>query len=478
MDALDPLPARLPDKAESASPPHAPAAARRGTGLRSRGVVRPLVVVAWAVAAALTTVVSAASFVELSRQRSLDVVFRGGILALNAEMRTGLSQVGLSEDVILRGVFIFRLIGFTVFTITGLLIFARRPNRMTALVSAMLLLLGASWFAPVTVLAGSAQWSVVLRLMAAGTPWEPTFLNSLPGVVALAFLFVFPDGRFVPRWGRLVVAAAAVQLVVTMAPGVGLETVPAPVQLITVVVIGACGLGAQLYRYFVVSTGAQQRQTIFVLGGIASIAVISPLLQLSPRLGEGLSDLTVVTPRIEAIYELILLVLLGAALLMLPISIFVAVLRYGLWDIQVFVNRALVYGGLTALVAGVYLAGVLLIGGVLGLVLGRFPASNIAVLGSTVAATLLFQPARRRLQEEVDRRFFRQKFDAVQTLERFNHRLREDVDLESLVGDLLSVVGETMQPTHVSLQLRNEEGSLLVCSSLEASPSTRALAAR
>lgn len=430
----------------------------------SRGLARVAMRAGWAATALLVVALSLASFVEMLGERSLDVMFRGGILALNEQMRGGLAQLGLSDDVILNGVFIFRLGGLIVFTATGALIFFRRPDdRMTAIVSAMLMLLGVSWFAPINVLSEISPWQEAVRLFASASPWQPSFANSLPGVVLIVFLFTFPNGRFVPRWTRVAAALAAGQLALTIVPGWewGLQTWPETAQVAWIAALGVCGLGSQAYRYFFVSTARERGQTLFVLGGIASISVLPPLLQLSPRLGEGLSGLTLVTPRTEAIYELILLVLLGVALLMLPVSIVVAVMRHGLWDIKFFVNRALVYGALTGLVAVVYLAGILLLGGVLGLVLGRLPASNIAILASTVAATLLFQPARRRLQRAVDRRFFREKYDAVRTLQTFSDRVRDDVDLTSLVDDLLSVVNETMQPAHVSLQLRTDKGALL-----------------
>jgi hypothetical protein len=136
----------------------------------------------------------------------------------------------------------------------------------------------------------------------------------------------------------------------------------------------------------------------------------------------------------------------------LPVAAGIAVLRYRLYDIDRIVNRTLVYGLLTALLAGVYTGAVLVLGQLFGGV-GRDPPSW-AVAAATLAVAALFQPARRRIQQAVDRRFNRRKYNAAQTIEAYSVRLRDQIDLDTLSRELLAVVDQTVQPTRALLWLR------------------------
>jgi hypothetical protein len=143
--------------------------------------------------------------------------------------------------------------------------------------------------------------------------------------------------------------------------------------------------------------------------------------------------------------------LFGLAVSSVPIAIGLAVLRYRLYEIDLIIRRTLVYGALTALLALAYWAGVLVLQQVLR---PLTQGSDLAIVGSTLAVAALFQPLRRRIQEAVDRRFYRRRYDAVRTLEDFSSRLREQIDLDSLQSELVAVVGRTVQPAHASLWLR------------------------
>ena len=138
--------------------------------------------------------------------------------------------------------------------------------------------------------------------------------------------------------------------------------------------------------------------------------------------------------------------------LALPVAVGVAVLRYRLYDIDRLINRTVVYGLLTALLAGVYAGVVLVLGQLFGGIGGQPPSWVVA--GATLAVAAMFQPARRRIQAVVDRRFNRRKYDAARTVEAFSVRLRDEVDLDALSAELLAVVDQTIQPTRASLWLR------------------------
>jgi len=141
-------------------------------------------------------------------------------------------------------------------------------------------------------------------------------------------------------------------------------------------------------------------------------------------------------------------------MLIIPLSFGVAILRYRLYDIDVVINRTLVYGSLTATLVALYFGGIVVLQRLFVLLTGE--QSTLAIVASTLLIAALFSPLRRRIQAFIDRRFYRRKYDTRKTLEAFSAKLRNDSDLDVLSDDLVSVVRETMQPAHVSLWLRPE----------------------
>jgi hypothetical protein len=140
------------------------------------------------------------------------------------------------------------------------------------------------------------------------------------------------------------------------------------------------------------------------------------------------------------------------ALLVIPVCTYIAILRYNLYDIDLIINRTLVYGSLTATLVALYFGGIVVLQRVFVTLTGQ--QSTLAVVASTLLIAALFTPLRRRIQGFIDRRFYRRKYDARKTLEAFSTKLKNETDLESLNNDLVGVVRETMQPAHVSLWLR------------------------
>jgi hypothetical protein len=297
------------------------------------------------------------------------------------------------------------------------------------------------------VFGGAALTSETPHALAAAHPalWFPVRLLDYLGQVSFCILFyVFPNGRFVPRWTRwLAIAVALLWVPDIFFPGSSLDLLGGRLfigLLISLVV-------AQIYRYLWVSNPAERQQTKWVVSGVAVALVgfttllILANIVLSPESIGPLAEMAAET----CIYGLISLI---------PLSIGVAILRSGLYEIDIIINRTLVYGPLTATLVALYFGGIVLLQRVFVALTGE--KSTLAVVASTLLIAALFSPLRRRIQAFIDRRFYRSKYDARKTLEAFSVKLREETDLETLNDELVGVVGETMQPAHVSLWLRSE----------------------
>jgi hypothetical protein len=262
-----------------------------------------------------------------------------------------------------------------------------------------------------------------------------------------AFLLTFPNGHFVPRWSWLLILLWLGQFAFFIVDSTGVFG-DASYSLLDVVIFLTWGstLSIQVYRYVRVYTYSERQQTKWLIFGASLGLLTSTGTQL-------LGNLLPVLSRPDSPF-LLLDNSLGGLLvfLPLPLSVGIALLRYRLWDIDIIINRTLVYGTLTALLGLLYFG---LIFGLQFLFQGFVGKNNsVAIVISTLAIAALFQPLRHRLQKIVDRRFYRSKYDAAKIIESFSATLRNEVDLDQLSEHLVAVVQETMQPAHVSLWLR------------------------
>ena len=289
-------------------------------------------------------------------------------------------------------------------------------------------------------------------------PWFRTLDSYLgwflwPGLFLL--LYFFPSGHVTPRWGRWFVLVfglfAAYGLAVTL---LGLQLFSfiyfSPF-LFAILLVGGY---AQIYRYR--HAGPLERQQVkwvmlalvVLAGSFILITVFQNFTGLGDPRQNGLAS--------ALIYQMIFSAIGNLTFMAVPVSIVVAILRYRLWDIDVIIRKTLVYGALTVTLAAVYFGLVTLLQALFATISNQ--NSTISIVISTLAIAVLVTPLRSRIQRDIDRRFFRKKYDAQKTLESFAGSVRDEVELEDLTGRLLAVVEETMQPVVVSLWLVAKPG--------------------
>lgn len=317
---------------------------------------------------------------------------------------------------------------------------------------------------------GYAYYTLVTRpgalLGGLAMAWVASWVSTPAMGLLLFVLLLFPDGRLPSaRWrliAALVVGFVVLLIVVTaLTPGPlripGTERFPVDnpmgiepaasilawgrriaLPLFAAIAI-ACAV-APIVRFWRTQNEKRQQLKWFIYA-----ACCLPIFMVTATLGRVLLP----TP-IGAYISTVTFIL---AMAILPVATGVAVLRYRLYDIDVIINRTLVYGALTVVLVLIYLGGVVTLQSAFRTVTGQ--ESQLAIVASTLAIAALFNPLRRRLQSFIDRRFYRRKYDARKTLEAFSTKLRDKTELETLNNELVGVVSETMQPVHVSLWLRS-----------------------
>jgi hypothetical protein len=265
------------------------------------------------------------------------------------------------------------------------------------------------------------------------------------------FLVTFPDGRFVPRWSWVIGLTPFVQAIFFMTPGpFNILSWPTPLFLIELVFGYGSPVAVQVYRYRRIYTPAQRQQTKWVIFGLTCFL----LLFLFTIVMDGL------IPTAGVVGSLLYLAntsLTQLAFLLIPLSVTIAILRSRLWDIDVIIRRTLVYSTLTVILALLYFGLVFGLESLVRPLTGQGGQSPVIIVVSTLVIAALFQPLRRRIQAIIDRRFYRSKYNAAKTVEAFSATLRNEVDLSLLREHLIKVVQDTMQPSHVSLWLREPD---------------------
>ena len=358
-------------------------------------------------------------------------------------VRAALAEMGLSAggyalyNVTLDAVFV------SVFAVVAIVIFWRRSDDpMALLVATMLVVWGP--LNGLFVLTPSATEGIYPALQAT----LGSLVTFIGYVAWMLFFYLFPSGRFVPRWTRWLALLYGVAFfgLWNFTP-FGPPSWPPLLFNAAVLVVWGSFPVAQLYRYVYVSDATQRQQTKWVVFGVA-IAIAGALTTIF-TVGAAV-DL----PSEKVGAKMLSILLMDSFGLLIPLSLGVAVLRARLFDIDVVINRTLVYGSLTVMLALVYLGGVATTQALFGTLTGQEQQPQLAIVISTLVIAALFNPLRHRIQYFIDRRFYRRKYDARKTLEAFSSQLRNETDLEALRGDLVGVVRETMQPAYVSLWLR------------------------
>jgi hypothetical protein len=360
---------------------------------------------------------------------------------------------------------------FLAFPIVGALVASKRPSNPIGWIC---LTAGLFWMLIVV-----GDQSTAYNLLNTGSVFGPVMLDALTqslwvppvGLLGTFMVMLFPDGRLPSRkWRPLAWFSGAAILLASVAldldPGplphrggirnpLGIEGHPWVqfVEAAFVLLLPLCILASTLslisrYRHSDKDVRQQIKWLAFAASfvGVAYLSVLVTGLLFAPDslFTEGKSPIW-----LSLILNALLISYAG-----IPTAIGIAILKYRLYDIDILINRTLVYGSLTVTLAAFYLAGVAATQTTFRAITGQEQQPQLAIVISTLVIAALFGPMRRRIQNVIDRRFYRRKYDADKTLAAFGTKLRDEVDLETLTGELVAVVEQTMKPAHASLWLR------------------------
>jgi hypothetical protein len=390
------------------------------------------------------------------------------VLARSAQSPGNWVTVGTVSDMV-------SFVPVLAFPLVGALVASRRPRNPIGWICLadgllwMLLSMTDSYSIYGVAKPGSVPFPVAIGTLGNQWLWVPTV-----GLLGIYLLLLFPDGRLPSRrWRPLAWLSGAVLVLESLTEGLapgplenqggvpnpfGLEGLPwlADAALVLLPLLPLCILASAVslvLRYR--RSGGEQREQIkwiafaaSVAGLLYLIAIVSPFI-FAPEIVSGGGSLPPPPLWVELLFSVAVLGFAGV-----PVAIGFAVLRYRLYDIDVVINRTLVYGSLTAMLTLIYFGGVATMQAIFRAITDQEEQPQLAIVVSTLVIALLFTPLRRRIQSFIDRRFYRRKYDAVKTLAAFSAKLRDETDLDALSDDLVGVVRETMQPSHISLWLR------------------------
>jgi hypothetical protein len=403
--------------------------------------------VAWAVVAALTIVLNLLAIPSAYGQ--FKAVCPQGCdldVGITPRMLEQMQAAGVTPDAWATYRLSLMFVFAAVYIAISAVLFFKRPNDRAAQLTAIAL----------TTFGGISFLGTTETLLGTNVALDYVIktLDLIGQVSFFALAYLFPNWRFAPGWTRWIMGVIVLREAVRLyTPGwaayLDSESTFYISQLLWVAAVVGI-IVVQVYRYRKVYTPVQRQQTKwavsgFVVGIGGFIGVLVFWLVIPPDI-----DASFIAQGISG-------TLVYIFMMFIPISIGVAMLRSRLYEIDVLINRSLVYGSLTLLLGSLYVGGVV---GLQALFRPIFGSRNgLVIVISTLAIAALFMPLRNALQRFIDRRFYRHRYDAVETLERFSATVREEVDLDRLAGKLVQVVEETMQPAHASIWLRDSSSS-------------------
>ena len=317
---------------------------------------------------------------------------------------------------------------------TGIAIFVLRSHDWMAMLVSLMLIV----FSSATFISGSMTAAAIAYPALTGVTVALAIFGEL---LITSFFLLFPNGRLVPRWLWWLIPFRGFTATLDYIPAFDILTASVVLSTFFLLPIVVLMLGVQIYRYRRFSTHRERYQTRWVLFGV--------VMGLGAFVFVAIAAL--VTGFWQSAWAVLAWTFMNVIATLIPITFAIAILRSNLWDIDLVIRRTTVYAVLTTLLALVYFSSVIILQRLLSPFTGE---SMPAIVLSTLLIAAMFLPLRRRIQNAIDRRFFRKKYDAEKVLERFAATVRDETDLDELTAELVRVIQETMQPEHVSVWLK------------------------